>query len=102
MADVLQSVVGGADGCIFSFGHTSLGKCCHSCAPMLPSSCPPPPAGALLPSLSLALLEVLHVDVGVGISQQSWGRQSQKAEASEWLGVVSRPSGLALGPWARF
>ncbi|XP_021099317.1 kinesin-like protein KIF26A isoform X2 [Heterocephalus glaber] len=26
VADVLQSVVGGADGCIFSFGHTSLGK----------------------------------------------------------------------------
>uniref|UniRef100_A0A8C2VD79 Kinesin family member 26A n=1 Tax=Chinchilla lanigera TaxID=34839 RepID=A0A8C2VD79_CHILA len=26
MADVLQSVVGGADGCIFSFGHRSLGK----------------------------------------------------------------------------
>lgn len=56
----------------------------------------------LLPSLSLALVEVLHVDVGVGVSQQSWGRQSQKAEASEWLGVVSRPSGLVLGPWACF
>lgn len=26
VADVLQSVVSGADGCIFSFGHTSLGK----------------------------------------------------------------------------
>ncbi|KAI4535124.1 hypothetical protein MG293_014350 [Ovis ammon polii] len=26
VADVLQSVVGGADGCIFSFGHASLGK----------------------------------------------------------------------------
>ncbi|XP_038193185.1 kinesin-like protein KIF26A isoform X2 [Arvicola amphibius] len=26
VADVLQSVVGGADGCIFSFGHMSLGK----------------------------------------------------------------------------
>lgn len=26
MVDVLQSVVGGADGCIFSFGHRSLGK----------------------------------------------------------------------------
>ncbi|KAM5274620.1 kinesin-like protein KIF26A isoform 2-T2 [Ctenodactylus gundi] len=26
VADVLQSVVGGVDGCIFSFGHTSLGK----------------------------------------------------------------------------
>ncbi|KAB1277215.1 Kinesin-like protein KIF26A [Camelus dromedarius] len=26
VADVLQSVVGGADGCVFSFGHTSLGK----------------------------------------------------------------------------
>nr|XP_004665697.2 kinesin-like protein KIF26A [Jaculus jaculus] len=26
VADVLQSVVGGADGCIFSFGHISLGK----------------------------------------------------------------------------
>nr|XP_020042771.1 kinesin-like protein KIF26A isoform X2 [Castor canadensis] len=26
VADVLQCVVGGADGCIFSFGHTSLGK----------------------------------------------------------------------------
>ncbi|XP_023561426.1 kinesin-like protein KIF26A isoform X2 [Octodon degus] len=26
MADVLQSVVGGADGCIFSFGHRNLGK----------------------------------------------------------------------------
>ncbi|XP_039111770.1 kinesin-like protein KIF26A [Hyaena hyaena] len=26
VADVLQAVVGGADGCIFSFGHSSLGK----------------------------------------------------------------------------
>ncbi|XP_053784795.1 kinesin-like protein KIF26A isoform X2 [Desmodus rotundus] len=26
VADVLQSVISGADGCIFSFGHTSLGK----------------------------------------------------------------------------
>nr|XP_058146965.1 LOW QUALITY PROTEIN: kinesin-like protein KIF26A [Dasypus novemcinctus] len=26
VTDVLQAVVGGADGCIFSFGHTSLGK----------------------------------------------------------------------------
>lgn len=27
VADVLQCVVGGADGCIFSFGPRSLGKC---------------------------------------------------------------------------
>lgn len=43
VADVLQSVVGGADGCIFSFGHMSLGKCYHPCAPVLPSSCCRPP-----------------------------------------------------------
>lgn len=27
VADVLQCVVGGSDGCIFSFGPRSLGKC---------------------------------------------------------------------------
>uniref|UniRef100_G1S2M2 Kinesin family member 26A n=1 Tax=Nomascus leucogenys TaxID=61853 RepID=G1S2M2_NOMLE len=40
VADVLQSVVSGADGCIFSFGHMSLGK--HPC-PTLDGSCWPPP-----------------------------------------------------------
>lgn len=41
VADVLQSVVSGADGCIFSFGHVSLGKCplpsplCSRWAPFL-------------------------------------------------------------------
>lgn len=63
MADVLQSVVGGADGCIFSFGHMSLGKCSvtpvHPCCllAVLPLHSPPPQADSLLPSLSLALVE---------------------------------------------
>lgn len=30
VADVLQAVVSGADGCVFSFGHTSLGERCPS------------------------------------------------------------------------
>jgi hypothetical protein len=54
VADVLQCVVGGADGCIFSFGHTSLGK--HFPHPSHPryTLLHPPPCLAM-PSLSLAL-----------------------------------------------
>lgn len=99
MADVLQSVVGGADGCIFSFGHMSLGKCsvipvCH----MVPSNCP-------LPWL-LLLLSLTLVEEGGGSPCWCGNRdltvKLRQAEAPEWLEEVSRSSRLALRTLGRF